>query len=222
MTVFVLQALSELDIETSPIVGTLQSQQQVGKISEAKLAEAPRQPQSKGIVADMVVHSPGIATPEKPAPEPGECQCKDWARPQGADPAAHHPICEFRLLYEKQHAQKLELQKPTPWLITLDGERIREASPEEIELAYDAMVKTGLPSVLVDNITYAVDLGPSEELKHSLRSLAGAKKAAQASEKPEVNEQDVPAAMAELEQMPAEASAQGTEPAGDEKPTGGP
>lgn len=176
------QALSNLDIgPASAAVGTLAAKPSTGTITEQSLAEAPSREHAKGIVSDMLVHAPGVprGKPQR-APEPEVCQCKDWKRPAGADPLAHHPICEFRLAYEREHAQA-EAQKQAlhlPWLMSLEGERVREATPNEIAEADAAEERTGLRTVQIDDIPYVVsssteDSPAAAEAERSVPSLAG-------------------------------------------------
>lgn len=133
------------------------------RISENQLEEAKPNVTS-GLVAATMTHSPGVAPAEQElAPDPANCQCKDWARPEGADPNMHHPICQHRELWEKQNAHRAAQDRPVFFLYDLDGdEAVREATPEEVKEAEHNEQTTGLRSISIGEAVYVV-LAEGEE-----------------------------------------------------------
>ncbi|HKO46533.1 MAG TPA: hypothetical protein VJV79_02350 [Polyangiaceae bacterium] len=91
----------------------------------------PAQEASTPVVAAVPPQPTAPAVPEASAapalasttPEPQACVCHIWA---GGDSGQHHPLCQFRSAWEREHgASKLEL-------VELEtGEVVREATAEE-------------------------------------------------------------------------------------------
>ena len=82
------------------------------------VAAGPASPTALAIPVAPVAPAVASATPE-----PQACVCHIWA---GGDSGRHHPLCQFRSAWEREHgASKLEL-------VELEtGEVVREATAEE-------------------------------------------------------------------------------------------
>jgi len=84
-----------------------------------------------------------------PAPDPVDCICRDWA---GTDDERHHPICQFRERWEREH------NVPAPLLIDLEtGETAREATAAEAAASKAKAAEDGLGTIeLSDSKLYYV------------------------------------------------------------------
>jgi hypothetical protein len=101
---------------------------------------------------------------KKNAPvSPDGCKCQSWAKTTGSVDGEHHPICEFRPAWEKEHGRKSEANPidsntrevsevvEAKVLVDLNTRNaLREATPEEISLSGD----TGL--LQVGSVTYGL------------------------------------------------------------------
>jgi hypothetical protein len=103
---------------------------------ESQQAHDPDAPRERVVVSATAAHEPADSTaPTEPppagpdpaapgaTPEPSTCVCQVWA---GAGAAQHHPLCQFRSQWEREH------DVITPQLVELEtGVVAREATAEE-------------------------------------------------------------------------------------------
>lgn len=101
-------------------------------IAEKKDRVIPRLPEP-----DMVVERP---------PSPSNCECEDWEKPDGADPADHHPSCKW-------------FGVTGFGLYTLDGKRLRDASKAEIAESRRNVLSIGTTTAMVDGREFLVAEG---------------------------------------------------------------
>lgn len=90
---------------------------------------------------------------------PADCVCKDWARPAGADPLAHHPICEHREAWEASNPPASSETEPDETFLLVDlttGKVMREASAEEVQESIKAEGSLGMRAVTLGDKVYAV------------------------------------------------------------------
>lgn len=108
--------------------------------------DPPASPESDGVPN---VEPSAAPAPVAPAPDPASCTCRDWS---GAENGKHHPLCEFREDWEREHGVA------TPELVELEtGHFVREATSEEVEASRAKQAEDGVGAVeLSDGKLYYV------------------------------------------------------------------
>ena len=103
-------------------------------------------------VTHTEVATPIVQQPTAPpnVPEPEECVCKAWQKPEGADPKKHHPLCAQAPKWEALH-------RDPSYIVDLDTyNKVREATEEETAEAGVRRKKTGDSVIALNGIHYAV------------------------------------------------------------------
>jgi hypothetical protein len=117
---------------------------------EAQLAHSPDVPRERALLTagDRPAKSPAQELPAA-MPVPEACVCRNWA---GAEPGAHHRLCEFRERWDLEH------KAPAPLLVELEtGNVVREALPEEVEASRTKEAEDGVGTIeLSDGKLYYV------------------------------------------------------------------
>jgi len=109
------------------------------QVVDAKEDEVPTEPATPAPLRRVLT----------PAPDPVDCICRDWA---GTPDDRHHPICQFRERWEREH------DIPAPLLIDLEtGETAREATADEAAVSKAKAAEDGLGTIeLSDGKLYYV------------------------------------------------------------------
>lgn len=132
-------------------------------ICEFNLKAAPEERGEGSVHGNIEIMKPGAAKALPPAPpspieprtptvlpSPSECACKAWNKPEGSDPAEHHPICEW-------HDEWKNRERGGEVLASVaSGKPVRAATADEIKAADENEQKNGSRIIDVDGESYAV------------------------------------------------------------------
>lgn len=127
---------------------TIETSTDISELSEP----APIEPDTTFVTLDSPETKTTIVELPKPVieiPEPEVCQCKPWGKPPEYE-NNHHPICEF---FEPWNRARIG---GTPFLKTLEGEKVREASVGEWLVSVASQESTGVPSITINDVQYLV------------------------------------------------------------------
>jgi len=149
------------DVPRSRAITTVATPLPAKENTSASLSVAPEPATARAIDVDVeesqVTREPAPALdvpapPSRvltPAPDPVDCICREWS---GTADDRHHPICEFRERWEREH------NIPAPLLIDLEtGETAREATANEAAASKAKATDDGLGTIeLSDGKLYYV------------------------------------------------------------------
>lgn len=92
-------------------------------------------------------------------PEPAECECANWAKPESARQDSHHPVCKWKTRWETK------MRKGKHWFIkdVETGQIKRGATEEEVLLSERALELDGAPLINIDGKEYAVEAAENDK-----------------------------------------------------------
>ena len=128
------------------------------EVPDPSLAGVPVPADGEGILAGIQTYAPGAQPVEQAstAVPPEGCQCEGWVRPEGANPKAHHYMCEFKDVWERHQRQTQAIDVTPYWLIDSKGNRVRTATNKEVEAAEQSKVRTGSSIIVIDGEQFEV------------------------------------------------------------------
>lgn len=105
---------------------------------------------------------PRTEEPVKPEvlspPEPLDCDCANWPKPEGCRQDSHHPVCKWKDRWEeKQRGSRSWFVKDPK-----SGRVLRRATEAEVLRSEAALEETGAPLIEIDGKEYVVDTDEKE------------------------------------------------------------